>query len=237
MTIKPAAKGNGTIEPGTHNFADLRDTLPVLHTLALSYCPAIAVPETLGLFALDARLAGVVRSASEPMLAQIRLAWWREVLDQPVRDRPGGDPLLELLACWETERVALGKLIDGWEALTVQGTLSALAIDHLASARGDCFGALSSLLGVAEDRELAAAMGRRWALADLCGRLSNPDERQSAVDLARRQKWPRSRLARPMRPLVVLHGLAARGLRRQDGLGKPRPLDVLIAMRLGLLGR
>jgi hypothetical protein len=36
---------------------------------------------TLALLALDARLAAILRGRREPIAAQLRLAWWREMLD------------------------------------------------------------------------------------------------------------------------------------------------------------
>ena len=55
------------------HFPELAETIPVFQRLALSYGARPARLPTLSLFALDARLADVLRSASEPMLAQLRL--------------------------------------------------------------------------------------------------------------------------------------------------------------------
>jgi len=55
-------------------------SLPTASRLALAYAPAKARLQTLALFALDTRLAGLLRNSSEPMLAQLRLSWWRETL-------------------------------------------------------------------------------------------------------------------------------------------------------------
>ena len=82
----------------------LLGSLPVLHRLALTYAPARATRPTLALLALDARLAGIVRSASEPMLAQLRLAWWREQLEIDLTARPAGEPLLAVLESWRNNR-------------------------------------------------------------------------------------------------------------------------------------
>jgi hypothetical protein len=40
-----------------------------------------------------------------------------------------------------------------------------------------------------------------------------------------------------MRPLAVLHGLAARAVARGDDLNRPSLRTLLAAVRLGLLGR
>ena len=216
---------------------NLNESLPVLPRLTLSYCPASARPETLALLALDARLAGIVRSASEPMLAQIRLAWWRDLFQNPVEGWPDGEPLLASLACWKPRKKALAKLVDGWEAITDEGALSVPAMDHLASSRGDAFATLASLLGAEADCKNAARMGRNWAFADLVSRLSNAEERNAALGVARQLDWAPVRLSRKMRPLVILHGLAARNIRRGGGFDTFSPVDLLLALRLGLLGR
>ncbi len=231
------SSGADIIGTDEHTSSDLLETLPVLQRFALAYCPAAAKPETLALFALDARLAGIVRSASEPMLGQIRLAWWREILAKPADEWPVGDPLLARLECWQAQAKALGKLVDGWEALVVDGILSLPAMDHLASARGDAFAALARLLDEDRCREAASRMGRNWALADIALRLRDPAERDAAVGLARKQNWDSVRMPRRLRALNVLHGIAARQIRQSTGTDGLRRADLLAAVRIGLLGR
>ena len=210
------------------------EALPSLQRLALAYCPRRAKETTLALFALDARLAGLVRSSREPMLAQLRLAWWREILSQPVDSWPAGEPLLARLKTWRGRSEALAGLADGWEAMTAPA-LDRHAVDALADARGATFRALAGLVGQECDAEPAFCMGRAWALADIAARLSRPGEVDMARALLTEQDWRGARLSRAMRPLVVLHGLAARSARR-NGLDEAQPAAILTAMRLGLLG-
>jgi len=56
---------------------ELLDSLGPLNRLALAYAPQSTRLPLLALLALDMRLAGIVRNSREPMLAQLRLAWWR----------------------------------------------------------------------------------------------------------------------------------------------------------------
>ena len=51
----------------------------------------------LAAFALDGRIGRMVLGASEPMLGQMRLAWWRDQLGAPASARPQGDLLLDLI--------------------------------------------------------------------------------------------------------------------------------------------
>lgn len=215
---------------------ELTESLPTLQRLALTYSPRSARLPTLALFALDARLAEVVRSASEPMLAQIRLAWWREMLARNPEDWPLGEPLLSSLRSWGSETGTLPGLVDGWEVMTGQAPLPAGEMDRLAVARGDAFGALAGLLGIDSERSAAARMGRNWALADIASRLTHPAEQEAAGSLAAKQDWRAQRLSRKLRPLAVLHGLAARSRRRGEPVDALGASSILPAIRLGLLG-
>ena len=211
--------------------------LPILERLALAYAPATAREPTLALLALDSRLAAILRAAHEPMLAQLRLAWWREQFRAETSSWPRGEPLLAALRSWNGREQALGGLVDGWEAMTAPAPLAPDALETLATARGDAFAALADLLGTDRDREAARNLGIDWSLADLTTRLNNAEESRSARDLARARSWRRLPLSRQLRPLTVLHGLAARAMARPDGGGARSAVTVLTAVRLGLLGR
>jgi len=209
----------------------------VLQRLALSYAPARAREPWLALLALDARLAGIVRNSHEPMLAQIRLAWWRENFRKPLTQAPAGEPLLGLLAIWEREREALVLLVDGWEALIGQGPLKASSMLEMASGRGRAFGALARMTGAAAQAEAAAGMATVWALADLAAKLGSDAESGAARSLLAAHELTLTPLPRAMRPLAVLHGLARRASLRGERLGEPSPGAFATALRLGLLGR
>lgn len=210
----------------------LLDDLPLLQRLALSYAPASARGPTLGLLALDTRLAAILRAAREPMLAQLRLAWWREQLGADPASWPAGEPLLAVLRCWGERHGTLVGLVDGWEALTAPAPLGAAALESLAVARGRAFAGLAELVGAPQDADAALRMGTDWALADLAGHLGQPEEKRIAQELTKARDWRRGRLSRRMRPLAVLHGLAARG-----ALGERSPAVLLAVLRIGLLGR
>jgi hypothetical protein len=66
----------------------------------------------------------VVRTAREPMLAQLKLAWWRDRLAADPAVWPKGEPLLARLAQWR-EPAGLGALVDGWESLLGEPPLGA----------------------------------------------------------------------------------------------------------------
>lgn len=208
--------------------------LPVEQRLALAYATRQSHPLFLGLFALDARLGGVVRQASEPLLGQIRLAWWRDRLVAPPGPEHAGEPLLALLEMWGELRSSLTALVDAWELLLEPEALEAESLARFVDLRAKACVALARLLDIqtTDDRVRRAASG--WAVADLAGKLSDPAEIVLARALAEKADWSPLRLPRSLRPFAVLYGLARRS-KGQEGL-LTGPTSGLVAVRLGLLG-
>ncbi|MBB3991136.1 squalene/phytoene synthase family protein [Croceicoccus naphthovorans] len=199
--------------------------------LSLTFAPAASRSFWGGFFALDRRFAHIVATASEPMLAQMRLTWWREVLDKPADDRPSGEPLLAALAKWGGEARVLARLAEGWEMLVGEEPLDAASVAALAGARGDVAGAIARLAGKSDQAEDAVRAGYRWALADIASHLSDEGERAMALSLYRAAaEGSMPRIARPVR---VLEQLAMRSMAGQaGGFG-----SYLAALRTGWLGR
>jgi len=216
---------------------DAVSSLPLPQRLALSYAPRASRNAFAGLFALDTRFAGIVRHAREPMLAQMRLAWWRDVLAKPAAEWPTGEPLLALLAEWQGESAALCGLAEGWECLLAEPPFGASEIDGFAMGRAECFAALTRLASMGERADDARRAGRIWALADLAQGLGKPQERESALAMARKEAGTRFRLPRALRPALVLAGLARRAVKRGGGDLLAGPADMLAALRLGIMGR
>ena len=115
----------------------LIDALPPAQRLALAYAPKGAHTLTLGLLALDTRLASCVRIRGEVLTAQLRLAWWRDTLARPATDWPDGEPLLEVLQGWAEARLSLVALVDGWEELLGEGPLPTEAMSRFATSGFD----------------------------------------------------------------------------------------------------
>ena len=208
--------------------------LPQLQRLALAYAPAASRPALGALFALDARLADIVRHSHEPMLAQLRLAWWRGELAERSSAPAPADPLLTQLRDWPGSTTVLCGLADGWEAMTGPPPLPSSAFASLAEARAAAFAALADLPG---DAANAQRMGRSWALADIAGHLSDARERETVLAMVRAQDWRWQPLPRKLRPLAVMHGVAAR-TNWQDNQAVPLTLAaLLVAIRIGIVGR
>ena len=212
--------------------AELLGTLAPTHRLALAYAPAQCRRAWLGFLALDARLASVVRAAREPVLGQLRLAWWRERLTETSPAR--GEPLLYMLESWGPQRQALVTLVDGWEGMLGEAPLGARALAAFAEGRAVSAAALAHVCNLADHAGAAERMARKWGLGDLTRHLTHPDERAAALALLAAQDWIPARLPRALRPLVVLHALA----RRQRRGPQPEGLAAFLSvMRLGILGR
>ncbi|GFE72936.1 hypothetical protein [Novosphingobium sp. TCA1] len=212
----------------------LLPALPQTMRLALAYAPPSARLQTLALLALDQRLAGLLRHSREPMMAQIRLAWWRETLERDAAEWPEGEPLLAALRSWNGGHRALVALVDGWEALTGEAPLAPEALEEMVDGRAAAFAGLAAALGREAEAEAARALGRRWALADLATKLNHPGESVVVRRLAQAEQARPVRVSRALRALAVLEGLARDNL-ASGGQGSAR--TVLKAMRIGLLGR
>lgn len=211
----------------------LTDSLPPAQRLALAYAPGTAKPAVLALFALDARLAQAIRQASEPIMAQMRLAWWRDQLRLEPERRERSDELVRALDVLGGEEEALLGLVDGWENLLSEQ----LDVKAFGQARGGGFAALARVLGQPDFAQQAGQAGRRFSLADLAANLADPEERQAVLAAAAGEGRARIALPRGLRSLAVLDGLARRSL---AGGGAPLiggPGAFFAAIRLGLAGR
>ncbi len=208
----------------------LLETLPLAHRLALSYAPGSNRKPVLALLALEARLSAILRQRGEAIIAQMKLAWWRDRFAEDVAQWPLGEPLLDLLRGWPGDRAVLGRLVDGWEVL-LEERLDRALIQDFASSRA---GAWSELGSSAAD-EIAA---RQYALADLALHLEPGHERSEADALlgdARAKGQPAC--SRKLRPLAVLRALALRARDRDSAELLDGPAAMALAFRVGIVGR
>jgi phytoene synthase len=213
--------------------SDLLESLSAPARLALAYAPRAAKPEWLDFLALDARLARIVRDAREPLVAQIRLAWWRERLAEPAERWPTGEPLLDSLRQWR-DPARLAALVDAWEPLLADGPQDS-DIDDAVEARAQACLGLARELAVPDEAGVAAA-GRLWALAELASRVAGPAVRGPMRERAAKYAPPPA-MAAALRPLAVLANLSAASLARGGGPLLAGPGSLLLALRTGLTGR
>jgi phytoene synthase len=192
--------------------AEAPDPLPPEAKLALAWStPHLRSALSIAL-QLDRRLARIVGRTHEPMLGQMRLAWWREALGKRVEDRPRGDAVLDGIGHhWQGREAALARMVDGWEVLVTAESLDESEAEAFASGRGAFFAALAS--GSVLEPRLAAA-GRCWALAEAAAGVSDPQEKAVLVTAGLGQKAPAGRIPRALGGLAVLESLARRSLLR-----------------------
>jgi phytoene synthase len=213
------------------------ETLSPLQRVAVAYTPLGVRPFLNDLLSFDARLSQLVSKAREPMLSQMRLAWWRDQLALSPAERARGDPMLMAVSeRWRGEEAALVALVDGWEELLGQTPLGEAAIASFADGRGSAFGGFTRLVDCAHLVVDVEAAARRWALADFAGHVRDTREKEFA--LARMREAPRCapRLPRALRGVALLDVLTRRAV-EEGRAPMTRRSDALLAMRLGLFGR
>lgn len=195
------------------------DHLPLAQRIAVGYCPAASRQALEIALLFDHRLSQIVARTSEPMLGQMRLAWWREVLQQQSAARPQGDAVLDAISQhWQAGNAPLIALVDGWEHLIAEPPLATDASLGFAEGRAGALLAACGCVPNAPDYAAARACAQVWALADLAAKVSNADERAMLVGLGIGIARPRGRLAAPARGLAVLGALGKRAL---DAGGQP----------------
>lgn len=183
--------------------------------LALGYAPAAARGGLATLFALDARLGGIVARAGEATIGLMRLVWWRDALAALDTAPAPAEPLLAACAELPVAGERLAAMTAGWEALLDDPDLGEEAVAIHAAERGArLFGIAGALLG-GEDARLAGA-GEGWALVDLARHLEAPARTAALLDRARAPlaaanatRWPR--VLRMPGQLAVMAARDARG--------------------------
>lgn len=210
--------------------------LPIEQQLALSQASGPHF-DALSLFLqLDRRLGQFVSQSKEPMLTQMRLAWWRDQFGKAISDRPTGDPILDAMSVtWSGEENALVALVNGWEALLSPPPLGEEAALEFATGRSACFAAMARMAG--GDPANASHCGAMWAFADLASRMSDADEIAVVGELAQEQCDRTMRLPFRLRSLVILGFLGRKALARGGGPFIIGRRDLAHVFRIGMFGR
>ncbi len=202
--------------------------------LALAYVPAAARSAIDALWRLDVTFGAVLATGREPMVTRIRLAWWREALEQLDSEPPPPEPVLQALAAHVVPAVSgaeLAAMEEGWSALLSDEPLAG----HGEARGGLLFRYTARLLGAPAPVEPA---GARWALVDLARRTANPEDARIALEAAAcipdDRGWPPR-----LRPLSMLAMLAMRDIERGAGTWERQgsPARMLRLLRHRLTGR
>jgi len=192
--------------------------------------------DVLALYAYDHELARARRAASTPLMAEIRLTWWREVLDEifepkPVRRHPTAQALAVAVARRGLVRQPLEAMIDGQvEALASASLDSAAALRWADAVQGSATGLAATILDPATPPATVAPAGRAWGLALLirAGLAVQPAVRH---DLAAALK--ESQAAARTASTIAFPALLPARLARYDLAGRtPGPLRKRLALTL-----
>ena len=174
---------------------------------------------------LDLALADVVATTTEPALGAIRLAWWREQLDElDILSAPPAEPRLKAVAEHVLPRGvsghALSGLEDAWLPLLEPFPWDECVAEGLRLRGRIMFGAGAKLLG--GDPEETEAAGALWSLVDGARHCSDVHARIFLLARARDAiaQLPRERPPKSLRRLTGLAAMAAHDVLRN------RPLEL-----------
>ena len=186
------------------------------------YWPVELRPAFDALFAIDDAMGDVVSLATQPALAAIKLAWWRERLEELDQGKVPAEPRLRAASAELLPRgirgVELALLEAGWAELLSEEPETDKALERGAT----LFELAARLLGVSSD-SLAAA-GRLFAAGSW--RLRSVVA-PSAFVVTEMQRFPSK-----LRPLTGLAALAKRDLGRVEPEGTPARAWTLLRHRL-----
>ncbi len=206
--------------------------------LAALYVPAPVRPALMALWALDLELAAVVRAARDPMVAEIKLAWWREALDRLDSAPPPAQPLLQALAAEVMPHGVTGAQLATLEArwLPLLDPEAEVLPPAFVEGGAILFGLAGHVLG--GDPAVAARLGGEWALGERCRSIARGAH---VPAVARQVKVPLA-----LRPLLGLVHIGRRDRMRYvrgpafwspiwpEPRGTPgRQLALLLAVALG----
>ena len=192
------------------------------------------------LFLIDAAMGEVVRSTHEPMLGPIRLAWWRERLEE--LDKGSAAPAEPRLQQAVNELLPRGvsgqdlaKLEAGWLRLFDPFPWGAETSEAIWLRGNLLFGIGARLLGAPNERLQAA--GGLWALVDVARHCSGEASRAMLLKQARgfAQGLGGARFDPALRPLSMIAALAVRDSRRGEQFepeGTPARAAAMLRHRL-----
>lgn len=171
--------------------------------LAIAYAPSDVRDRFSLLLQFDVRIADMVGKASEPLIGQMKLAWWRDVIGLTSDRRPEGEPLvarMTQLADADLEHAML-QLLAAWEGVLVEDEWDDVTLKAFASERGRAvFLTYAKWVGVDTDLK---NLGSDWAMDDLQARFG--PRIGIGLQLAS-SPIPKERLLRPLTILALSVG-------------------------------
>jgi len=244
---RPAADDESGAAPGHAYCLDLVRRADPDRFLCTLLAPAKLRPTLLALYAFNVALGRAAETGGEPVLAQMRLAFWRESIAGLFAGRPAAEPILAALAeaVDGLPRAAFERLIDAHEG-TLAGppkTREAL-LDRLDAGPRVLFELALAAAGLEGAHALARDAGRAFGLSGTlraaawharAGRLTLPLDLLAAESIAPedvlecRPTPGLARVAAALAATAKTHLAAARAVRREV---PPAGRAVLLPLRL-----
>jgi phytoene synthase len=186
------------------------------------YWPAELRPAFDALFAIDDLMADVVARSTQPALGVIKLAWWRERLEELDEGKVPAEPRLRAAARELLPRgiggAELAQLEAGWATLLQEQPDGQAALEGGVT----LFRVAARLLGD-DPPEAVASVGRLYA-AGTFARRGLLEAEPLAVE--------QTIVPRRFRPLTMLAALGRRDLQRREAEATPARAWVLVRHRL-----
>jgi phytoene synthase len=189
--------------------------------------------DVLAIYAYDHELARAPKVASNALLGEIRLTWWREVLDEVfegrhVRHHPAAQALADVVARHSLPREPLEAMIDArYRELDAAPMSETESLDWARDTGGLAAQLAAQVLDPAGDPRLALAGGSAWALG---GRLAEaPDLRPTFLRVIHAARGATRALSVAAFPAVAHAALAGRPSRNDFS----RRLRVTLAVARG----
>lgn len=177
--------------------------------------------------ALDSRIEDIFAKMNESMIAQIRLAWWRDTINSDIK--PKGEPLVEMMETVQNQypnldiAEALIALINGWEYRIInEESLNEYELIDYANGRGAFFALIAAACDKTELTQGYQALGRIWALSFLFDNIGKTGEQARALAAKQYETIDFHQLSRAIRSLSLLAFPAINAIRsnhkKQDGI-------------------
>ena len=184
--------------------------------------------DVVALYAYDHELGRARHAASTALMAEIRLVWWREALDEifagrPVRRQPAAQALAQVVTRRALPRAPLESMIEGSIAALEATSLPVdRALAWADAVEGPAARLAAMILDPAAEASAAQSAGRAWGLALLRrGGLATPE----TVDPALRDALAAARIDAARLGVAAFPAVLVAALARFDLAGRaPGPL-------------
>ncbi|HEV7385849.1 MAG TPA: squalene/phytoene synthase family protein [Phenylobacterium sp.] len=176
--------------------------------------PAAARADVIALYAFDYELARAPRVASNALLGEMRLTWWREALeemfeDRPVRQHPTAQALAAAVARRGLKREPLETMIDArYRELDPAPMSEGEVLDWARDTGGLAAQLAAQMLDPATEAKMALAGGSAWSLGKRLA--ENPDLRPTFLKVIHAARSASRNLSVAAFPAVAHAALAGR---------------------------